>query len=146
MKVVKRDGSEEAVQFDKISTRIRALCDGLNPDYVDAIPVTKKVVEGLHAGITTTQIDELAAETCAYMSQRHPDYSILAARVAVSNLHKNTSHSFAETCCALYDHSDKQGREAALLSPEVWWFVEANATELDAAVKYERDFAFDYFG
>merc|ERR1711920_417192 len=83
---------------------------------------------------------------CAYMSQKHPDFSILAARIAVSNLHKNTSGSFVETCRLLHDYRDRQGRAASLIAEEVWSFIQENASELDAAVNYTRDYGYDYFG
>jgi len=146
MYVVKRDGQHQEVKFDSITRRIRQLCDGLDPDYVDPVPITQKVIEGFYNGIATSEVDTLAAETCAYMSQKHPDFSTLAARIAVSNLHKNTSGSFSETCRALHGYHDKQGRPAALISDEVWDFVRANAKELDAAVDYRRDHGYDYFG
>merc|ERR1719261_2181028 len=106
MHVVKRNGAQEPVSFDKITQRIQNLCTGLNGDYVDPTKVAQKVVEGVYKGVTTTELDNLAAETCAYMSQSHPDYSILAARIAMSNLHKNTVASFAETCKTLYTFVD----------------------------------------
>ena len=106
----------------------------------------RKSSRGFYIGISTSEIDTLAAETCAYMSQKHPDFSTLAARIAVSNLHKNTSDSFSETCRVLYEYKDKQGRPAALLSDEVANFVMAHAAELDAAVMYKRDYEYDYFG
>jgi len=146
MFVVKRDGTKQEVKFDSITTRIRNLCDGLNAEYVDPVPITQKVIEGFHKGITTSDIDKLAAETCAYMSQKHPDFSLLAARIAVSNLHKNTSGSYSETCRALYEYKDKQGRAASLIAEEVAAFVQANAEALDAVVDYRRDFDYDYFG
>jgi len=146
MFVVKRDGSKQEVKFDSITKRIANLCEGLNAEYVDPVPITQKVVEGFHKGITTSDIDKLAAETCAYMSQKHPDFSILAARIAVSNLHKSTSGSFSETCRALYEYRDQQGRAASLIAEDVAAFVEANAEALDAAVDYRRDFEYDYFG
>jgi len=146
MYVVKRDGEHQEVKFDNITKRIRKLCDGLDPKYVDPIPITQKVTEGFFNGISTSEIDTLAAETCAYMSQKHPDFSTLAARIAVSNLHKNTSESFSETCRALHDYRDKQGRPAALVSQEVSDFVVEHAAELDAAVDYRRDYDYDYFG
>merc|ERR1719198_2345314 len=105
MHVVKRSGEQQEVKFDSITERIRALCDGLNPKYVDPVPVTQKVIEGFYNGIPTREIDTLAAETCAYMSQRHHDFSTLAARIAVSNLHKSTSDSFAETIRAMHQHT-----------------------------------------
>merc|ERR1719171_3357668 len=123
MRVIKRDGQQQEVKFDSITKRIRTLCDGLDPTYIDPVVVTKKVIEGFYNGIPTSEIDRLAAETCAYMSQRHPDFSTLAARIAVSNLHKGTSSSFSETCRILHDYIDKQGRSAKLLSEEVWAFI-----------------------
>jgi len=146
MYIVKRDGQHQEVKFDNITSRIRAVCDGLDVKYVDPVVITQKVIEGFYTGISTSEIDTLAAETCAYMSQRHPDFSTLAARIAVSNLHKKTSDSFADTCHSLHEFTDKQGRSAKLLSDEVWEFVKANAKELDAAVDYRRDLDYDYFG
>eukprot|EP00928_Gymnodinium_smaydae_P054748 TRINITY_DN3847_c0_g1_i1.p1 TRINITY_DN3847_c0_g1~~TRINITY_DN3847_c0_g1_i1.p1 ORF type:complete len:825 (+),score=130.99 TRINITY_DN3847_c0_g1_i1:60-2477(+) len=144
--IVKRDGSHQEVKFDNITKRIGALCSGLDSTYVDPVRVTQKVIEGFYAGISTSEIDKLAAETCAYMSQRHPDFSILAARIAVSNLHKSTIDSFSETCRLLFEYEDKQGRPAALISADVWGFVQQYSTELDAAVNYSRDHDYDYFG
>ncbi|CAJ1363601.1 unnamed protein product [Effrenium voratum] len=146
MYVVKRDGNKQEVKFDSITRRIQQLCEGLDSEYIDPVPVTQKVIEGFYNGISTAEVDTLAAETCAYMSQKHPDFSILAARIAVSNLHKNTSDSFAETCRALFEYKDQQGRSAALLAEEVYDFVRSNASKLDEAVDYKRDFGYDYFG
>jgi len=146
MYVVKRNGEHQEVKFDNITQRIRVLCDGLDSKYVDPVPITQKVVEGLYNGISTSELDTLAAETCAYMSQRHPDFSTLAARIAVSNLHKSTSSSFSETCRALYEYKDQQGRAAALISDEVFEFVAANAERIDSAIDFTRDFEYDYFG
>ncbi|CAK9118403.1 unnamed protein product [Durusdinium trenchii] len=146
MYVVKRDGHKQEVKFDNITKRLRNLCEGLDPRYIDPVLVTQKVVEGLHTGITTAQIDTLAAETCAYMSQKHPDFSTLAARIAVSNLHKNTSDSFCETCKILFHYVDPQGRNAGLLAQEIWDFVKENGKELDEAIDYDRDLGYDYFG
>ena len=146
MYVVKRDGLKQEVKFDAITQRLQPLCEGLDPNYIDPVPVTQKVIEGFYNGIATAEIDTLAAETCAYMSQKHPDFSILAARIAVSNLHKNTSDSFYQTCKCLYEYTDDQGRAASLLAEDVWEFVKANAEQLDAAVDYKRDFGYDYFG
>mmetsp|Transcript_74742 Transcript_74742/g.139543 ORF Transcript_74742/g.139543 Transcript_74742/m.139543 type:complete len:812 (+) Transcript_74742:96-2531(+) len=144
--VVKRDGQKEEVKFDRVTDRLQALCDGLNPKYVDPVRVAQKVIEGMYNGIKTSEIDTLAAETCAYMSQRHPDFSVLAARVAVSNLHKNTSSSFSETSSKLFHYVDKQDRPSPLLSEEVWEFIRQNGKELDDAVCYQRDYDYDYFG
>jgi ribonucleoside-diphosphate reductase alpha subunit len=146
MYVVKRSGEQQEVRFDSITKRISTLCEGLDRNFVDPVPVTQKVIEGFYNGISTAEVDTLAAETCAYMSQKHHDFSTLAARIAVSNLQKNTSDCFSQTCRALYKYHDKQGRSAALISEEVWAFVDANSSELDAAVDYTRDFGYDYFG
>ena len=146
MYVLKRDGSKQEVKFDAITRRLQPLCEGLDSNYIDPVPVTQKVIEGFYNGIATAEIDTLAAETCAYMSQKHPDFSILAARIAVSNLHKNTSDSFYETCKVLYEYKDEQGRAASLLAEDVWEFVKANAKKLDEAIDYKRDFGYDYFG
>ena len=146
MYVVKRDGQSQEVKFDAITRRIQTLCDGLDSRFVDPVPVTQKVVEGFYNGISTSEVDTLAAETCAYMSQKHPDFSTLAARIAVSNLHKNTSSSFYETCKILHSYVDKQGRPAALLADDVWEFICANQGALDQAIDYKRDLGYDYFG
>eukprot|EP00438_Fugacium_kawagutii_P034552 Skav201790 [mRNA] locus=scaffold645:36144:36651:+ [translate_table: standard] len=94
MYVLKRDGSHQEVKFDSITRRLRPLCEGLDANYIDPVPVTQKVIEGFYNGISTAEVDTLAAETCAYMSQKHPDFSILAARIAVSNLHKTLVGGF----------------------------------------------------
>jgi ribonucleoside-diphosphate reductase alpha subunit len=146
MFVVKRNGQNQEVKFDAITKRIKALCEGLDAQFIDPVVTTQKVIEGFYKGIATSEIDRLAAETCAYMSQKHPDFSILAALIAVSNLHKNTSESFAETCRLLHDYRDAQDRPASLLSEEVWSFVSERAAELDAAMAYQHDFDYDYFG
>lgn len=147
MFVIKRDGRKEAVKFDKITARIEKLCYGFNTEYVDAIDVAKKVIQGLYDGVTTSELDNLAAETAASLTTKHPDYALLASRIAVSNLHKNTEKSFSKTMRKLYNYIDpKTGKNAALLSDEVWAIVEQHADILDSNIIYDRDFAFDYFG
>jgi len=146
MYIVKRDGQHQEVKFDNITKRIQVLCSGLDAKYVDPVPITQKVIEGFYTGISTSEIDTLAAETCAYMSQKHPDFSTLAARIAVSNLHKNTSSAFSETCRVLFEYIDNQGRCAKLISNDVWDFIHKNAKQLDDAINYQRDFEYDYFG
>ncbi|NIG53591.1 ribonucleoside-diphosphate reductase subunit alpha [Chitinophaga sp. Cy-1792] len=147
MFVIKRDGRKEAVKFDKITARIEKLCYGFNTEYVDAIDVAKKVIQGLYDGVTTTELDNLAAETAASLTTKHPDYALLASRIAVSNLHKNTEKSFSKTMKILYNYVDpKTGKPAPLLSDEVYEIVEKNAELLDSTIIYDRDFAFDYFG
>eukprot|EP00927_Polykrikos_kofoidii_P048232 TRINITY_DN4244_c0_g2_i1.p1 TRINITY_DN4244_c0_g2~~TRINITY_DN4244_c0_g2_i1.p1 ORF type:complete len:811 (-),score=130.38 TRINITY_DN4244_c0_g2_i1:603-2990(-) len=146
MYVVKRSGQREQVKFDSIAKRVSDLCIGLDAKFIDPVSVTQKVIDGFFNGIPTTEIDKLAAETCAYMSQKHPDFSTLAARIAVSNLHKITSGSFVETCRTLYEHRDKQHRVAKLVADDVWDFIQEHGATLDAAIDYTRDFEYDYFG
>jgi ribonucleoside-diphosphate reductase alpha subunit len=146
MYIVKRDGRKEEVKFDNITKRIRALCGGLDAKFVDPVPITQKVIEGFFNGISTVEIDTLAAETCAYMSQRHPDFSLLAARIAISNVHKSTSDSFSATVRALHEYIDEQGRSAKLIADDVQQFVNDNAERLDNAVDYKQDYDYDYFG
>src|SRR5471030_2173715 len=147
MFVVKRDGKKETVKFDKITARIEKLCYSLNPELVDPIDVAKKVIEGLYDGVPTTELDNLAAETAAALTTKHPDYALLASRIAVSNLHKNTIKSFSETMKLLYNYIDpKNGKKAALLADDVWEIIRDNAEELDSSIIYDRDFGFDYFG
>ena len=102
MFVIKRNGRKEPVKFDKITARIEKLCYGLNSELVDPIDVAKKVIEGLYDGVSTSELDSLAAETAASLTTKHPDYALLASRIAVSNLHKNTIKSFSETMEKLY--------------------------------------------
>ncbi|HEU4555327.1 MAG TPA: ribonucleoside-diphosphate reductase subunit alpha [Chitinophaga sp.] len=147
MFVIKRDGRKEAVKFDKITARIEKLCYGLASEYVDSIDVAKKVIQGLYDGVTTTELDNLAAETAASLTTKHPDYALLASRIAVSNLHKNTVKSFSKTMKKLYEYVDpKTGKPAPLLSDDVWDIIKKNAEILDSNIIYDRDFAFDYFG
>jgi len=145
MLVVKRDGRKESVKFDKITARIEKLCYGFN--LVDPIDVAKKVIEGLFDGVTTSELDNLAAETAASLTTKHPDYALLASRIAVSNLHKNTIKSFSETMRILYNYVDgKTGKNASLIADDVWEVIEKNAELLDSTIIYDRDFGFDYFG
>lgn len=147
MFVVKRDGKKETVKFDKITARIEKLCYSLNPALVDPIDVAKKVIEGLYDGVTTSELDNLAAETAASLTTKHPDYALLASRIAVSNLHKNTIKSFSETMRLMHDYIDpKTGKSASLLADDVWDIIQANAELLDSTIIYDRDFGFDYFG
>ncbi|WP_443944344.1 ribonucleoside-diphosphate reductase subunit alpha [Pedobacter sp. AW1-32] len=147
MFVQKRDGRKEAVQFDKITARIQKLCYGFNADLVDPIDVAKKVIEGLFDGVTTSELDNLAAETAASLTTKHPDYALLASRIAVSNLHKNTTKSFSGTMKMLYEYIDpKAKKEAPLIADDVYEIITKNADILDSSIIYDRDFGFDYFG
>jgi len=146
MNVIKRDGRREPVMFDKITARVRKLCYGLN-DLVDPVKVAMRVIEGLYDGVTTSELDNLAAEIAATMTVTHPDYAKLAARISVSNLHKNTKKSFSEVMADLYEYvNPRTGKKAPLLSDEVYQVIQDNAEELDSAIIYNRDFGYDYFG
>lgn len=147
MYVIKRDGRRESVKFDKITARIEKLSYSLDPFFVQPLEVAKKVITGLYDGVKTTELDNLAAETAASMTTKHPEYAILAARIAISNLHKNTLKSFSATMKRLYNYVDpKTNENAALLSKEVYDIIKKHAAELDAAIIYDRDFGYDYFG
>ncbi|MBE98522.1 ribonucleoside-diphosphate reductase subunit alpha [Flavobacterium coralii] len=146
MYVVKRDGRREPVMFDKITDRVRMLCYELS-ELVDPVKVAMRVIEGLYDGVTTSELDNLAAETAAAMTISHPDYAQLAARIAVSNLHKNTKKSFSETMSDMYHYvNPRTGQESPLLSDEVYEAIMANAEILDSNIIYNRDFNYDYFG
>lgn len=146
MHVIKRNGKTESIKFDKVTARIEKLSYSLSP-LVNPIDVAKKVIEGIYAGVPTTELDNLAAETAASLATRHPDYAILASRIAVSNLHKNTIKSFSETMKNLYLYIDKKnGKKTPLIADDVWQVIEENAELLDSTIIYDRDFAFDYFG
>jgi ribonucleoside-diphosphate reductase alpha chain len=147
MLVVKRDGTTETVKFDKITARVQKLCYGLDPSHVDSVKVAMKVIEGLYDGVTTTVLDNLAAETAASLTTNHPDYALLASRIAVSNLHKNTTKSFSKTIEELYNYIDpKTNTSAKLIADDVYEIVMANAQILDSTIIYDRDFGYDYFG
>jgi ribonucleoside-diphosphate reductase alpha chain len=146
MYVVKRNGKKESVKFDKITARIEKLSYSLS-SFVSPIDVAKKVIEGIYDGVTTTELDNLAAETAASLTTKHPDYAILASRIAVSNLHKNTVKSFSQTMEMLYNYTDNaSGKRMPMLADDIWKIIEENAELLDSTIIYDRDFAFDYFG
>jgi ribonucleoside-diphosphate reductase alpha chain len=146
MYVVKRDGRKEPIMFDKITARVRKLNYGLNP-LVDPVRVAMRVIEGLYDGVTTSELDNLAAEIAATMTTTHPDYAQLAARISVSNLHKNTKKSFSATMKDLYEYvNPRTGKKAPLLSDEVYKIIEKNADQIDSNIIYNRDFGYDFFG
>jgi ribonucleoside-diphosphate reductase subunit M1 len=147
MFVTKRDGRREPVQFDKITARIKKLAYGLNQEFCEPVLVAQKVTTGVYKGVTTSELDELAAETAASMTSKHPDYSILAARIAVSNLHKGTLKLFSETAKVLHKYTnEKTGDWSPLLADDVYDIIAQNAERLDGAIVYDRDFEYDYFG
>ncbi|HTN07013.1 ribonucleoside-diphosphate reductase subunit alpha [Agriterribacter sp.] len=147
MQVIKRNGKRESVKFDKITARIEKLCYGLDRRFVNSIDVAKKVIEGLYDGVTTTELDNLAAETAASLTVKHPDYALLASRIAVSNLHKNTTKSFSHTMQFLYNCRDtKADKLVPLIADDVWEVIHTHADLLDSTIIYDRDYGFDYFG
>lgn len=146
MYVVKRDGHKEPVMFDKITARVRKLCYGLNPLVVPT-KVAMRVIEGLYDGVTTSELDNLAAEVAATMTTTHPDYAHLAARISVSNLHKNTKKTFSEVMTDLHEYvNPRTGKKAPLLADDVYQVIMDNKDMLDSRIIYSRDFNYDYFG
>ncbi|XP_028404847.1 ribonucleoside-diphosphate reductase large subunit-like [Dendronephthya gigantea] len=147
MFVIKRDGRKEKVMFDKITSRISKLCYGLKEDYVDPVDITMKVVSGVYSGVTTAELDTLAAETAAAMTTKHPDYGTLAARIAVSNLHKETTKTFSAVMKDLYEHvNPRNRRHSPLISKETFDIIKKHEDVLNSAIIYDRDFNYTYFG
>ncbi len=146
MYVEKRDGRKEPIMFDKITARVRKLCYGLN-ELVDPVKVAMRVIEGLYDGVTTSELDNLAAEIAATLTTAHPDYAKLAARISVSNLHKNTKKTFSEVMTDLYEYvNPRTGEKAPLLADDVYQVIQENKERLDSTIIYNRDFQYDYFG
>ena len=146
MYVIKRNGQKEPVMFDKITSRIRKLCYGLN-SIVEPTKVAMRVIEGLYDGVTTSELDNLAAEVAATMTTSHPDYAQLAARISVSNLHKNTKKTFSEVMTDLYEYvNPRTGKKAPLLADDTYGVIMKNKEKLDSHIIYNRDFGYDYFG
>lgn len=147
MYVIKRDGRKEPVHFDKITARISKLSFGLNSTFVVPHRVAQAVIQGLYDGVTTTELDELAARTSANMTVVHPEYAVLAARIAVSNLHKNTKKNFSRIVEELYNYIDpKTNKQAPLIADDVFEIIMANKDRLDAAIVHHRDYNYDFFG
>ncbi|XP_023614482.1 ribonucleoside-diphosphate reductase large subunit isoform X3 [Myotis lucifugus] len=147
MHVIKRDGRQERVMFDKITSRIQKLCYGLNMDFVDPAQITMKVIQGLYSGVTTVELDTLAAETAATLTTKHPDYAILAARIAVSNLHKETKKVFSDVMEDLYNYiNPHNGKHSPMVAQSTLDIVLANKDRLNSAIIYDRDFSYNYFG
>eukprot|EP00118_Oscarella_pearsei_P025053 m.307390 g.307390 ORF g.307390 m.307390 type:complete len:833 (+) comp42226_c0_seq1:47-2545(+) len=145
--VLKRDGRREEVHFDKITSRISKLCYGLSQGHVDPVAITMKVINGIYPGVTTVELDTLAAETAATMTTKHPDYAKLAARIAVSNLHKETKKQFSAVVEDMYDYiNPKNQKHCPMVSKETLKIVRKNAQKLDSAIVFDRDFNYKYFG
>ena len=147
MEVIKRDGSKEKVKLDKILSRVKKQCYGLDMDYIEPMEIAKKVINGLYDGISSVELDVLAAETAAALTPTHPDYSILAARICVTSLHKKTQKSFSQTVELLYKYiNPKTGEWSPMISDEVYKIVMENSKEIDSQIISDRDLDYDYFG
>merc|ERR1712038_124052 len=147
MVVLKRDGRSETVHFDKITSRIEKLCYGLASEYLDIPAITLKVINGLYPGVTTVELDNLAAEMAATMTTKHPDYALLAARIAVSNLHKETKKRFSDVVTDLFSMTcPKTGKKIPMISEKHYNIIQDNKDRLDSAIVYDRDFEYQYFG
>ena len=134
------------MKFDKVTARIQKLAYGLS-EHVDTFQVAKKTIEGIYDGVTTTELDNLAAETAASLTTKHPDYALLASRIAISNLHKNTKKSFSDVMKDLFEYVDpRTGKNAPLIADDAYKVIEENADVLDSTIIYDRDFGYDYFG
>ena len=146
MYVVKRSGAKEEIKFDKVTSRIEKLCDGLDKEYVDPVAVTFKVNQGIYSGVTTVELDELAAQTCAYMSTTHPDYSVLAARICLSNLDKQTEKDYLKLVTTLRDHLHPEtGEYSPLVTEELLHVVQTHKDRIQRAIDAEAPL-YDYFG
>ena len=147
MQVVNRKGEREDVRFDAILEKLTTLTDGLDSNWVDPAHLTKLTIEGLYDGVTTRELDQLAAETAASLASHHPDYSKLAARICVDDLHRSTKETFSEVITDLREFVDPEsGAHAPLISLEVYEVIMANKDTLDSYIDYNRDFNYDYFG
>ena len=147
MYVIKRNGEKQDVKFDKITVRIAKLCYGLDRKYCDPTKIAQEVIAGVFPGVTTIQLDELAAQTAAYYATDHPDFSTLAARIVVSNLHKNTCDSFYETVKKLHEYvNPKTNKNTPLVSDELYELSQKYKQQIEQAIDYERDYTFDFFG
>ncbi|KAG0287925.1 ribonucleotide-diphosphate reductase subunit rnr1 [Linnemannia gamsii] len=144
---VNKRGRKEPVAFDKITSRLLKLCYGLDMNFVDPVQVTRKVISGVYIGVSTTELDNLAAETAAYMTIQHPDYAILAARIAVSNLHKESKKVFSHVIKDLYEYiNPKTGKNGSMIGETTYATIMKHADRLDSAIVYDRDFNYNYFG
>lgn len=147
MEVIKRDGSRERVKLDKILNRVKKQCYGLNMDYIEPMEIAKKVIHGLYDGISSVELDVLAAETAAALTPTHPDYSILAARISVTSLHKRTPKSFSQVIEQLYNYVDpKTGLKAPMIADDVYQIISENSKDIDSQIITDRDLDYDYFG
>ena len=147
MEVTKRDGAKERVKLDKILNRVKKQSYGLNMDYIEPMEIAKKVIHGLYDGISSVELDTLAAETAAALTPTHPDYSILASRICVTSLHKRTPKSFSTVIDQLYNYVDpKTGLKAPMIADDVYDIIMKNSKDIDSQIIADRDLDYDYFG
>ena len=147
MQVVNRKGEREDVRFDAILEKLSSLTEGLDPDWIDPAQLTKLTIEGLYDGVSTRELDQLAAETAASLASHHPDYSRLAARICVDDLHRSTKDKFSDVVTDLREFIDPESKKhAPLISQEVYDIIKENADVLDKHIDYNRDYNYDYFG
>ena len=144
--VIKRDGTKAEIKAVRIKERLQGLTKDLNMDFINLDVITEKVFKGIYSGIKTSELDTLSAETCAYMSLVHPDYSKLASRIEISNLHKETDDDYLKVLETLDQMKDKAGRPAGLISSEVMRVARKNIDKINAKLDYSRDFNYDFFG
>ena len=146
MDILKRNGTKEPLKLEKIGSRIKKLTYSLH-DMVDPDLVSTKVVSGLYDGVSSTELDQLSAETSASMITTHPDYGKLAARIAITALYKDVPKDFSKVATTLHEYiNPKTGEKSGMISDEVYSVIQNHADELDAMIVHDRDFNFDYFG
>ena len=144
MKVVKRNGSFEPISFDKVLGRIRKASKNLmvNPD-----SLAQQVLARIYDGVKTSEIDELTSQLAVSLSTNHPDYGILASRVAISNHQRNTDSSFSNVMNSLANQiNPKTGEHISHINDIIVSIVKEFEKEIDAKIDYDRDYLFDYFG
>ncbi len=147
MQVVNRKGEKEDVRFDAILEKLSSLTEGLDPNWIDPAHLTKLTIEGLYDGVSTRELDQLAAETAASLASHHPDYSRLAARICVDDLHRSTKEVFTDVITDLREYIDPESKKhAPLISEEVYGIIMENAETLNNHIDYNRDYNYDYFG
>ena len=148
MRVIKRNGQSEEISFDKVLKRIRVLCNGLGA--VDPDVLAQKVCSKIYNGVSTSELDELAAQICSSMICEHPDFGALASRIIISNMQKNTTPSFSEAVTKLYFNgfgTDTRVTEHnPVVSKALYDVVIENQAKLNSYIDYSRDFNLDYFG
>lgn len=147
MLVTKRDGTEEEVSYDKITNRLKKLMWGIDENTLNLLNITKKIINGIYNKIHTEELDILSAEICANLITEHPNYSILASRIEISNLHKKTKKKFSQVIEQLYNYENKHTKlKGTLVSKELYKVLSNNRKKINSSILYDRDYNYDYFG